>query len=179
LYVTHASVTISGLAQLNSLSNLTTLRVFDLRRGGAILDLSGLASLEDLYLVFAPRSSEVFTDADLACLADLKRLTMVQIGPPDFTDKGIRHLSRLPNIERLGVGGPGLTDEALKSLSDMKTLNHLTITDGNFTDMGLRHIEGLQLLHHLSITSANAFSNAAIQRLRNNLPNLWYCRIVP
>jgi Leucine-rich repeat (LRR) protein len=179
LYVSDANITISGLAQLNSLSNLTTLRVSDLRRGGAILDLSGLANLEDLMLGFAPKSSEVFTDADLVSLADLKRLTMVQIGPRDFTDKGIRHLARLPRIERLGVGGPGLTDEGLKSLSDMKTLNHLTIDDGNFTDRGLRFLEGLKLLEFLNVTSVNAFSETAVQHLRNNLPNLHFCRVMP
>ncbi len=179
LYVSHANITISGLAQLNSLSNLTTLRVYDLRRGGAILDLSGLANLEDLMLGFARKSGEVFTDADLVSLADLKRLTMVQIGPRDFTDKGIRHLARLPRIERLGVGGPRLTDEVLKFLSDMKTLNHLTIDDGNFTDRGLRYLEGLKLLEFLHVTSVNAFSETAVQHLRNNLPNLHFCHVMP
>lgn len=179
LYVSDANITISGLAQLNLLSNLTTLRVYDLRRGGAILDLSGLANLEDLMLGFARKSGEVFTDADLVSLADLKRLTMVQIGPRDFTDKGIRHLARLPRIERLGVGGPRLTDEGLKFLSDMKTLNHLTIDDGNLTDRGLRYLEGLKLLEFLNVTSANAFSETAVQHLRNNLPNLHFCHVMP
>jgi len=179
LYVSDANITISGLAQLNSLSNLTTLRVYDLRRGGAILDLSGMASLEDLMLGFVPMSGEVFIDADLVSLAGLKRLKWVQIGPRDFTDKGIAHLARLPNIERLGVGGRGLTDEGLKILSDMKTLNHLTVDDGNLTDRGLRYLEGLKLLEFLNVTSANAFSETAVQHLRNNLSNLHFCRVVP
>ena len=179
LYITSAGVSFAGLKNLKPMSNLTNLTVLDVKRGGIVMDISGLANLEDLMLNFAPKSGDKFTDADLMCLRNLKKLKWLQINPHDFSDKGMPYLAGLANMERLIIGGPGLTDEGLKFLSNMKKINQLTISDGNFTDMGLRHIEGLQLLHYLSITSANAFSNDALQRLRNNLPNLWYCRIVP
>ena len=179
LHITSADVSFAGLKNLKPMSNLTNLTVLNVKRGGTVMDISGLANLEDLMLNFTRKSGDKFTDADLMCLRNLKRLKSLQINPHDFNDKGMGYLAGLTNMERLIIGGPGLTDEGLKFLSNMKKINQLTISDGNFTDMGLRHIEGLQLLHHLSITSANAFSNTALERLRNNLPDLWYCRIVP
>jgi hypothetical protein len=183
LNVFHADVTIVGLNQLNSLSNLARLDVHDLRRGGAVLNLSGLTSLESLMLGFARKSAEAFTDTDLMCLSNLRRLTDVQIGPCDFTDKGMAHLAGLTNLERLNVGGSRLTDDGLKYLANTRKLDLLHISSGwgtsesgrggKFTDVGLRYLEGLKLLSHLEITSDTAFSAAAIQHLREELPNLY------
>jgi hypothetical protein len=79
----------------------------------------------------------------------------------------------------INIGDPNLTDRGLKYLTNMKSLNHLTITDGDFTDAGLRHMENLKALGYVNITSANAFSNAALQRFRNRLPNCQYFKVVP
>jgi len=189
LQVADLNLTISGLNQLKSLPNLTMLCVYDLRRGSAILDLSGLNNLEDLMLSFAPRSGEVFTDDDLVCLANLKRLNNLQIGPSDFTDKGMTSLAGLTNMERLVIGGPSLTDKGLESLTGMKKLYLLTISGsfdegkmafssgGKITDQGLRFLEGLKQLQNLEINSDTAFSAAAIRRLQDALPNLYSLRI--
>jgi len=60
----------------------------------------------------------------------------------------------------------------------MKKLDHLTLT-GDITDEGLRHLEGLKELRYLNITSESAFSNEALDRLRNSLPNVQVFRVVP
>jgi Leucine-rich repeat (LRR) protein len=189
LHVAHLNLTISGLNQLKSLPNLTMLRVYDLRRGGAILDLSGLTNLEDLMLSFAPRSGEVFTDSDLVCLANLKRLKNLQIGPRDFTDKGMTYLAGLTNMERLLIGGTSLTDKGLESLTGMKKLYLLTISGsfderkmafssgGRITDQGLSCLEGFKQLQNLEINSDSAFSAAAIRHLEDALPNLYSLKI--
>ena len=189
LNISHAEVTFSGLAQLNSLSNLTRLYVDNLKRGGAMLDLSGLTNLENVSLGFEHYSEDAFSDADLMGLANLKKLKWLQIGPRNYTDKGMAYLAQLPNIERLGIGGSGLTDEGLKHLTNMKKLNHLSIigrfdtnkrdftSGGNITDKGLRYLGELKMLRFLNIYTDNTFSAAAIQRLRRELPNLFYLRI--
>ena len=185
LAITEADVTISGINQLGSLSHLGRLKVFDLRRGGALLDLSGMTHLERLSLSFAPKSDEAFTDADLACLANLKTLRWLQIGPRDYTDAGLAHLSGLTNMERLNLGGSGLTDEGLEHLADMKKLDLLSITGpfdggkrdwssgGHFTDEALRTLEQFKQLTLLEVYSDTAFSEAAVRRLREALPNLY------
>ena len=189
LNISHAEVTFSGLVQLNSLSNLTRLDVDNLRRAGAILDLSGLINLEKLSLGFEHYSEDAFTDADLMSLTNLKKLKWLQIGPRNYTDKGMAYLAQLPNMERLGIGGSGLTDEGLKYLTNMKKLDHLSIftgfdtskrdfgSGGNITDKGLRYLGELKMLRFLNIYSDNTFSTAALQRLRRELPDLFYLRI--
>jgi len=172
-------VTISGLAQLNAMPNLTKLDVKPLIRDNSVLDIGKLTKLEELRLRFQPRSDNSFSDEDLACLAGLKHLKSLSIGPRNFTDKGMAYLAGLTNMERLGIGGPNLTDQGLKCLANMKKLWSLSLSDGYFTEEGLRYLEGFKRLRYLSIPSANAFSNAALRRLRENLPNLQTLKVIP
>ncbi len=190
LHIAHADITVSGLNRLNSLSNLTRLHVGELRRGGAVLDLSGLANLEDLILSFAHKSADAFTDSDLVCLAGLKRLKGLQIGPPDFTDNGVASLTGLVRLERLSIGGPRLTDESFKHTANMKRLELLNVSNGvwdmgksawgsggGFTDKALSYLEGLTQLNMLEISSEHIFGSAAVQRLRKALPGLDSIRV--
>jgi len=189
LDISHAKITFAGLARLNTLSDLTKLDVDNLQRGGSTLDLSGLNNLEELGLNFKHYSEDAFGDADLACLAQLKKLRWLQIGARNFTDKGMAQLAGLTNMERLGIGGAGLTDEGLKYLANMKKLNHLAIiggfdankmdyiSGGKFTDGGLQHLEGLTRLRFVEIYCDSTFSAAALQRLQRQLPGLFYLRI--
>jgi len=184
LSVNRAQVTISGINQLGAMKHLTRLDVDNLRRAGGILDLSGLTHLERLSLGFHHKSSDAFGDADLACLANLKTLKWLQIGPRDYTDAGLAHLAGLTNMERLNLGGSRLTGEGLKHLANMKNLDLLFIagpfdtgkrnwsSGGHFTDQALRTLGQLKRMGHLQIHSDNTFSAAAIQRLREALPNL-------
>ena len=188
LSIAHSDISIAGLNAFKLMPNLTYLKIADLKHGDAILDLSGLAALEDLYLGL-DSYSEKFVDADLKCLAGLKRLSSLQIGPRDFTDQGMVYLAGLANMERLGIGGSGLTDKGLKYLADMKKLNLLSIlsgwdrskqaygSGGNITDKGLHQLEGLKALGLLEIYSDNTFSDAALRRLQRELPNLFTLRI--
>jgi hypothetical protein len=184
LSITDADISIKELNNFKPMPNLTKLKIYDLQRKGAILDLSGLTTLVDLSLSFRTRSQDAFVDADLTGLAKLKKLRWLQIGPRNYTDKGMAYLAQLPNIERLGIGGSGLTDEGLKYLTNMEKLNHLSIlgrfdsnkrtfiNGGNITDKGLRYLGELKMLRFLNIYSDNKFSTAALQRLQMELPNL-------
>jgi len=172
LDITDANVTMAGVNRLMAISGLTRLDVSQFKRNGSVLNIAGLRNLEDLTLSFGPESDDKFTDADLACLSQLKKLRWLQIGPRDFTNAGLAYLVGLTNMERLGIGGQGLTDEGLKFLTGMKQLNHLSIRDGNITDKGLDYLGSIKTLTFLNITTDGDFSPAAVRRLRTNLPNL-------
>jgi len=185
LHITDAEITIAGLNGLNTLPHLERIHVYDLRRGGAVLDFSGMPNLEDLMMGFERKSGEAFTDADLACLSGLKRLNNLQIYPCNYTAKGVASLAGLINMDRLNIGGPALTDEAIRHLTGMKKLGLLNITGGTrdknktppdsgggLTDMALRYIEEMKSLSNLRINSEHVFSAAAVQRLRKALPRL-------
>ncbi len=178
LFVHRANITLSDIAHLNGLSNLTYLRVSGIRRDGSPLNISGLTHLEDLTLTLEKNSA--FRDEDLACLAKLTRLKYLQLCCDDslISDEGLRHLAGVTSLEFLNIGGSKLTDRSLRYLGDMRRLWHLRIT-GDFTDKGLHYLEALERLGILSITSENAFSKAALDRLRKQLPNIQVLTIVP
>jgi Leucine-rich repeat (LRR) protein len=183
LNIAYGQITLSGINQLNSITSLIHMdislrrRDVDFRQDGAVLDLSALNFLEKLRINF-PANSEKFADEDLKCLAGLKSLKWLNISPYDYTDKGIAYLEGLTNLEILYIGGGlGLTDEGLKYLSNMKKLNLLSIEINNLTDQGLRYLEEFKSLRILDIYSENDFSDAALSRLWNELPNLSLLRI--
>ena len=179
----HNNITIAGLNRLGSLSGLKKLHVTGVRRGGALLDLSGMTSLEYIIISLPPRSGEVFTDADLACLKNLRMLADLQIGPREFTDSGLRHLVGLTQMERLSVGGSQLTDTGIRYLDGMKKLRFLNVSsaaeDAKLTDETLRFLEQFGHLRWLDITSDVPFSPSAVQRLQKELPYLYHARIQP
>jgi Leucine-rich repeat (LRR) protein len=170
-------LTVTGLNQLNRLSGLKHLEV-DVVQDNSGLDLSGLTGLEYLELgIREPADREDWTlrDEDMACLANLTRLKtfLTSSRQAYLTDAGTSHLAGLTELDWLSIGGPQLTDTTLSYLSKMEKLKTLQIT-GNFTDQGLRHLEGPYSLDYLWIHPSRDFSQSALQRLRDRLPNLRY-----
>jgi len=173
----YQGLTVTGLNQLNRLSGLKDLEV-DVIQDNSGLDLSGLTGLESLNLGIrdpADREDSTLRDEDMACLANLTKLKrfLTSSRQAYLTDAGTSHLAGLTELDRLSVGGPQLTDTTLSYLSNMKKLKTLHVT-GNFTDQGLRHLEGLDSLESLRIYPSRDFSQSALQRLRDRLPNLRY-----
>jgi Leucine-rich repeat (LRR) protein len=177
------NVTIAGLNHLGSLSNLKRMHITGVRRGGAVLDLSGMTCLEYIIISLSRKSAEVFTDADLACLRSLRMLADLQIGPREFTDSGLQHLAGLTQMKCLGLGGSKLTDAGIRHLAGMKKLISLSVSsaveDAKLTDETLRFLEQFKQLRSLDITSDIPFSPAAVQRLQKELPYLYHARIQP
>lgn len=165
-----SNISISGLASLNSLTNLTELNAGKIVQDNSGLNIAGLTMLEK----FSISPTTGIRDDDLECLEKLKRLKWVQVNWKNgaVSDAGMVHLAGLTSVERLAISGPNLTDDGLAYLTNMKGLNYLKVT-GNFTDEGLKYLENLKALTHLKIYSANNFSPEALQRLRDNLPNLY------
>jgi internalin A len=183
LYAFHNNITIAGLNRLGSLSGLKRLHILGVRRGGAVLDLSGMTSLEYVIISLSRKPADVFTDADLACFRNLRMLADLQIGPREFTDSGLRHLAGLTQMERLLLGGSKLTDAGIRHLAGMKKLDFLNVSsateDAKLTDETLRFLEQFKQLRWLDITSDTTFSPAAVQRLQSDLPYLYHARIQP
>lgn len=174
LYV--PNMAIGDLAELNRIPSLTELSAMAIQEKKGPLNIAGLTQLEVLRI--QARKPCVLGDEDLACLAKLTRLRDLALSPLDISDAGVKHLAGLTSLERLWIGGSGLTDEGLKYLKGMTKLDCLGLT-GDFTDKGLRRLEGFKGLRTLNVTSGGAFSNAALDRLRRELPNLQTLTVIP
>jgi len=178
LDLTCKNVTISGLSHLNALNNLTDLEANYFQQDNSGLDISGLTRLEGLKLSTWHKSPGVITDADLACLAGLKRLkkfviqSSVEDCKMDITGQGLKHLAGLTELQNLCLGGPNLKDEDFKHFANMKKLLSLYIYGGNLTDECLKHLEALPQLRSLKIYMENDITDEALARLDKRLPNL-------
>ena len=170
------NMTIGDLAELNGIPSLTEVSAMGIKEKKSPLNIGGLTQLELLRI--QARKPCILGDEDLACLGKLTRLRELSLSPAEFSDAGVKHLAGLTSLERLYLGGAGLTDEGLKYLKDMTKLDYLGLT-GDFTDEGLRRLEALKGLRTLNITSENAFSSAALDRLRRELPNLQTLTVIP
>ena len=171
LYVRNLKITVSGLKCLNELTDLKWFTLRSVIQDYSVMDLSGLKNLELLF-VYTPRESEDFlTDADLACLANLKKLKRIQTRFGAISGEGLKHLAGLPDIEQLCLGGPNLKDEDLRYFSNMKKLNSLTI-NGDITEKGLEHLKQFKTLGYLSLYPKRVIPHRAVRDLKKSLPGL-------
>ncbi len=182
------NVSISGLKSLNSLRKLQKLTLYDIRQDGSVMDISGLAELDDLG-IFLNRErkggsivSDSFKNEDWVCLANLTKLNRLRITGVGIDDEGVKHLSGLTNLEFLNIICPGesrITDEAFKYLSNMDKLNRLYIKDGCFTDKALDYLDEMPSLTTLELTSDDAFSNRAIREFQQKNPDITRLILMP
>lgn len=180
LTVGYANISISGLSCLNKLPNLRRLTVKDVRQDHTGLDLSGLKKLDNL-TIGTRREDDPITDADVACLADLRQLRWFQTSRSaktrrGLTNHGLAYLAGLTEMDRLTIGGPDLTDEGLARLRWMKKLDMLNVYGGRFTEQGLRHLEQLDALVYLTLIGEHRFGQTDIRHLFEVLPNLGQVR---
>ena len=167
LYIFDADVGDAGLARIAHLPKLETLEISSrsLVSKRLVTDLGveavarSMPELRELDLY----DSDV-TDASLASIGRLSKLTTVRLSGPKVTDAGVAHLSNLRDLEVLQLGQVTVTDEGLKHIQHLKKLRILNFDSDRITDAGLAHIAGLTNLEHLLINSS-AITDAGLAHI--------------
>jgi hypothetical protein len=104
------------------------------------------------------------SDADLASLRDLPRLTSVHVfDAPNVTDAGLAHLAVLNDLDDLYLKCPQITDAGLVHLHGLHLLEYLYLESDQITNAGLVHLRGLNRLRLLSPHCA--ISDAGMEHL--------------
>jgi hypothetical protein len=119
LRVWHTKLTDAGLA---SIARLDTLR--DLNAGNnAGLSDQGIAQLSTLSaLTTLNLEQTALGDAGLAVLALLPSLRSLRMARTQITDEGLRALRRHPSLEQLDIGSNPITDAGIEHLTTMPSL---------------------------------------------------------
>ncbi len=99
-------------------------------------------------------SGKRITDAELAPLKRLTRLSSLSISHTSITPAGLVHLKEIENLTDLGLHGPAITDEWLEGIKELTKLERLSLRYTQITDAGLMHLRSLANLKHLDITHA-------------------------
>jgi Leucine-rich repeat (LRR) protein len=96
------------------------------------------------------------TDEGLSNIVDLTGLEALTIwGAKELGDDGIAHLGRLKRLKCLMIENSRMTDLGLGRLKGLTKLERLILTGNQLTDEGLAQIEGLKELSCLCVGGGN------------------------
>lgn len=91
------------------------------------------------------------TDADFACLEQMRGLQRLNLSHTRLTDAGLIHLEGLNELKALDLSDTQVSDAGLASLSGLSRLEYLYLDRTAVTDAGLVHLHSLSHLQHLSV----------------------------
>ncbi len=128
-----------GLAGLN---NATALKELDLS-GLAVADagLDGIKGWMHLEVLALPKG---ITDAGLARLSALKRLTVLRAEDAGIADAGLARLKGLTSLEELDLKGTKITDAGLRELEGLVNLRQLDVRGTGVTEAGAAKLKRLR-----------------------------------
>jgi hypothetical protein len=141
------------LAVLDFLGAFPKLRYLDLNEAqstdAGMERVGRLGSLECLVVEGTPQP---FSDAGLAYLSGLSRLTQLHICKTSTTDKWVEFALAHPNLEGLTLRGPTVSDRHLARIRTLKRLRHLSVGPSDeITDAGLAYVGELTKLERLDL----------------------------
>jgi hypothetical protein len=151
------------LGQLGQLQHLSL-------RGRQTMSQQGYHQLSRLRdLVSLELRSCGLTDEQLAFVADLPRLEVLQISGNPLTNVGMRHLDNLQQLRVLNVSFcPRIDDEAFAEISRLEGLEKLSAQDTRVTDAGLLHLFDMPHLRDVTVLGSKA-TRTGIKALRSAL----------
>ncbi|MDB5294111.1 MAG: hypothetical protein JWO31_94 [Phycisphaerales bacterium] len=86
------------------------------------------------------------TDAELALVAKLPKVTQLDLHNTAVTDAGLAAVEPLAGLARLHLNGTGVTDAGLAHLAKLADLEYLNLYNTAVTDDGLKQLAGLKKL---------------------------------
>ena len=116
-----------------------------LSAGCGLLQLSTFPELISLKIF----SGHPLTDDQLAPIASLKQLRILDLTAFDVTDEGLKFLLELPSLKTLYLEIPNMTDAGLDNLKNLFELDFLQFRKSKITGVGLHALANLTELTFL------------------------------
>jgi len=153
--------------------------------------LQGLQDLRELNLDQSP-----VTDADLARIGPLPKLTSLSLTQTQITDQGLakiaeqfpaleflrldetmirdsglKHLKSMEKLHALSLFRTHITDQGCAALAEIDSLRRISLDQTLVGDEGLRELAGLPNLRQVSVWQTQV-SDEAVARVQKSSPNL-------
>ena len=169
ILVEQAPLTDDELRQLRGLDSLTALCI---DHESSRITAAGIAHLAELPRLthLRIRGSGIDDDA-LAAIAQLQRLTILNVPRGEFTGRGIDQLTALSELEMLRFHSPHIADADMPALGKLPGLKRLHLIDVPITDAGLAELAKIERLESLYIDGGQ-ISDAAWDELFRLRPRL-------
>lgn len=118
----------------------------------ALPSLTGLAKLRELDLEIICRD---FTERDAATIAQMKKLTSLEISDCGIAKMSLMPLAKLPSLRRLTISGSEFGDAQIGMLSDLQQIKELNLDRTAITDQSLATLKAQRNLTSLSVERTN------------------------
>lgn len=151
--------------EIAALSDIMLLELGTWVTDANLKNIEGLTKLRSLTL----RSPQI-TDAGLAHLVPLKRLTDLAIWDSQINGSGLKHLRGLTELDSLDLRGAWVGDGVLRQAAEIRSLKFITIVDANVTDDGLSHLTKATSLESL-VLSGTQVTDEGRRAFRRAMPN--------
>jgi hypothetical protein len=96
-------------------------------------------------------SEAEISEAQLAEIATLPSLAILNLGGSTISDEGVRHLGAMRSLRCLDLARTKISDRALEYLEPLRELEVLDLDGTNVTDDGVRHLTGCRSLRCLRL----------------------------
>lgn len=106
-------------------------------------------------------ANKPITDADLAPLRNLPRLSWIELHTTHVQGPGLAAIAHQTGLKRLFLNSNPIEDTGLAQLRDLQQLDWLELSDTKINGDGLRHLEGLHQMRRLSLSFTH-ISDAAL-----------------
>ena len=152
-----------GFAAVSQFQQIVEINV----AGVASITDAGLAHLKDM-----PRlsrfllSESSITDRGLEHLKSLTALEYLDLYKTNISDAGLLHLSELPQLRELLLGDTRVTDAGLDALKNLP-LTSIALNTPGITDQGLARLKDFRQLGNLGLRSSTKMTGAGLAHLRD------------
>lgn len=157
------AILMQGLRYFPNLKTLTMASRAVVRPG-----FSELVHLHRLERLILDRS--YITDAELAAIGGLKRLTYLDLRYTRIGDEGVAHLVNLDQLKTLLLARSKVSDNAAPHLAKIKSLEELNLSFTALSPGAIPELAKLSKLKRLTL-STTRFPPTAQAALRKHLPN--------
>jgi len=111
------------------------------------------------------------TDDKIAAISAVKdQLAHLDLSRTAITDAGLAPVNGMPRLTRLDLHSTKVADAGLKNLTDLPNLTYLNLYDTQVTDAGVAEIAKLKGLRSVYLWKSQV-TEKGIQELRKQLPN--------
>lgn len=124
-------------------------------------EVAAIAGMKRLQVLNLAGSN--MTDRGLRSIAPLAHLTLLHIADTQVSDAGMKCISILEGLEELNVGGTKITDQGLKAAGKLRKLRFLNVNRTRVTDEGLKHLAGLTALENVEACDTGITERGAEQ----------------
>src|SRR3954469_21009327 len=137
-------------------------------KGGLV---SPLAADADSLTVSLNMAGKQATDADLAQLKNLPKISELNLANTAVTDAGLANIAGLTNLTHLHLEKTAISDAGLVHLKNLTNLTYLNLYSTSVTDAGLSNLSGLTNLKRVYLWQTKVTA-AGADNLKKTLPNL-------